>query len=115
MTGGLRAIQRGCWALDPKFGDAGQSLLGTWAVNPKQLKGVRPVATASPYLLLAGLPSTPFGGVITELRNWLDSEKIQPTNFRTVVGEAGLGFEITFQNADDADRFLERFSSLIVN
>jgi hypothetical protein len=45
---------------------------------------------------------------------WFDAEDIQPLNFRAVVGECGLGFEILFRKQDDADRFVQQFRSLIV-
>ena len=64
-------------------------------------------------LLAAGLPSNPLGRAVGDMRAWLDAEDIQPSNFRTVVGEGGLGFEISFREENEADRFVERFRSLI--
>jgi hypothetical protein len=58
------------------------------------------------------LPPTSLGSAIKEVRTWLDSKKIQPLNFKTVVREAGLGFEISFRDEREADRFLRRFASL---
>jgi hypothetical protein len=60
------------------------------------------------------LPATSFGTTMKEMRTWLDSEKIQPLSFKTVVREAGLGFEISFRDEREADRFLRRFASLVV-
>jgi hypothetical protein len=50
---------------------------------------------------------------MNEIRTWLDSERIQPVQFKTVVGRAGLGFEISFRRKREAERFQERFASLL--
>jgi hypothetical protein len=57
--------------------------------------------------------STPSANAINEIRTWLDREKIEPVEFKTVVGRAGFGFEISFKNEEEAARFQERFASLI--
>ena len=57
--------------------------------------------------------NTPFARAINEIRTWLDSERIEPTDFRAVAGKAGLGFEISFRHAGEAERFQERFVSLL--
>ena len=48
-----------------------------------------------------------------EIRTWLDAERIEPVHFKTVVGRAGLGFEISFRHERQAQRFQERFASLL--
>jgi hypothetical protein len=55
----------------------------------------------------------PLGETMRDIRIWLDSERIEPVDFKTVVGRAGLGFEITFHDERDAERFQERFPSLV--
>jgi hypothetical protein len=40
-----------------------------------------------------------------DIRTWLDSERIEPVQFKTVVGRAGLGFEISFRREREAERF----------
>jgi hypothetical protein len=53
------------------------------------------------------------GSTITEIREWLDDEKIEPVDFKTLVGAMGIGFEISFKTEGEAERFQERFSALI--
>jgi len=55
----------------------------------------------------------PLGKTMNEIRSWLDGERIQPVQFKTVVGRAGLGFEISFHREREAERFQERFASLL--
>jgi hypothetical protein len=53
------------------------------------------------------------GNTMNDIRTWLDAEKIQPVEFKTVVGHAGVGFEISFRCEQEAQRFHERFASLV--
>jgi hypothetical protein len=53
------------------------------------------------------------GKTVNDIRTWLDAEKIEPVDFRTVVSHAGIGFEISFRNEQEAERFQERFASLV--
>jgi hypothetical protein len=53
------------------------------------------------------------GETMNDIRIWLDAEKIQPVEFKTVVSHAGIGFEISFQSEREATRFQERFASLV--
>ena len=55
----------------------------------------------------------PFGETMRDIRIWLDSERIQPAEFKAVVGRAGLGFEISFNDESEAERFQERFAFLL--
>jgi len=43
----------------------------------------------------------------------LDAERIEPTDFKTVVARGGIGFEISFKSEHEARYFRERFSSLV--
>ena len=54
----------------------------------------------------------PLGETMRDIRAWLDSERIQPADFKAVVGRTGLGFEISFNDEREAVRFQERFASL---
>lgn len=56
----------------------------------------------------------PFAETMKDIRIWLDSERIQPAEFKAVVGRAGLGFEISFREESEAERFQQRFASLLV-
>jgi hypothetical protein len=57
-------------------------------------------------------PGSPLGKTMNQIRRWLDSERIEPTGFKTVVGRAGLGFEIRFKS-EWAERFQQQFPSLV--
>ena len=53
------------------------------------------------------------GETMNDIRTWLDAEKIEPVDFKTVVSHAGIGFEISFETEQEAERFQERFASLV--
>jgi hypothetical protein len=53
------------------------------------------------------------GNTMNVIRTWFDAEKIQPVDFRTVVGHAGIGFE-SFRLEREAERFQRRFASLVL-
>lgn len=59
------------------------------------------------------LRNAPLANVLNEIRAWLDSEGVEPVRFKIVVGRIGLGFEISFRNDREAERFQERFASLL--
>jgi hypothetical protein len=73
---------------------------------PKQLERL-PMASSTIATILA----SPLGGVVSDIREWLEREKIEPVHFQAVVNARGLGFEISFENDHDAVRFQQRFSS----
>jgi len=47
----------------------------------------------------------PMGDARKRIRNWLDSQKIQITNFATAVHTRGYTFTIPFMDVSDADQF----------
>ena len=53
------------------------------------------------------------GKTMKDIRTWLDSERIEPVHFRTVASSAGLGFELSFRREREAERFQQRFASLL--
>jgi hypothetical protein len=55
----------------------------------------------------------PLDKTMRDIRIWLDGERIAPVQFKTVVGRAGLGFEIRFRHEREAERFQKRFASLL--
>jgi hypothetical protein len=55
----------------------------------------------------------PLAETMRNIRIWLDSERIEPVEFKAVVGRVGLGFEISFRDEHEAERFQERFGSLL--
>jgi hypothetical protein len=64
---------------------------------------------ASTFIHADTLPGSWLGKAMNEIRIWLDGEIIQPTAFKTVVGSAGLGFEISFKSEWEAQQFQRRF------
>jgi hypothetical protein len=74
------------------------------------------MAWSNPSVISAKVPRhTPLGSTMSEIRIWLDNERIQLADFKTVVGRAGLGFEIRFKSEREAERFQERFPSLVAD
>ena len=57
--------------------------------------------------------NAPLVKVLNEIHAWLDSEQVEPIRFKIVAGRSGLGFEISFRNEREAERFQERFASLL--
>ena len=58
---------------------------------------------------IAAFLASPLGGVVSDIREWLERESIEPVHFQTIVKGASLGFEISFANEHDAVRFQQRF------
>ncbi len=50
-----------------------------------------------------------FGDTMNEIRSWLDSRHIHPASFAP-VSDSGVGFEISFNDEDEARLFRARFS-----
>ena len=55
----------------------------------------------------------PLSATMAEIRTWLDSERIEPASFKTLVVRGGLGFEISFNSEEEADRFRRQFPWLV--
>jgi outer membrane lipoprotein-sorting protein len=49
------------------------------------------------------------GAAMKRLRIWLDSERIEPSDFKTAVDADGYTFTIGFRRAQDAKRFRAQF------
>jgi hypothetical protein len=61
---------------------------------------------------IAAIPAgSPLGGVVSDIRDWLESENIEPVHFRAVVKATSLEFEISFADEHEAARFRRRFPS----
>ena len=56
--------------------------------------------------LLAGQS---LGMLMNEMREWLDSQKIQTVDFRP-ARQPLVGIEIAFRNIEEAEQFRERFN-----
>ncbi|HEX3861094.1 MAG TPA: hypothetical protein VHY35_05325 [Stellaceae bacterium] len=54
-------------------------------------------------------PGTQLGTIMNEIRTWLDTQKIQPIEFKQAVGQDGIRFELRFREQAEADRFQEAF------
>jgi hypothetical protein len=51
-----------------------------------------------------------FGDTMNEIRSWLDHCKIHPASFNPVApANSGVGFEISFNNEDEARLFEHAF------
>jgi len=48
---------------------------------------------------------------MNDVRSWLDSNKIEVAEFKTIQGSAGTGFEISFRSRVEADHFKNVFVS----
>jgi hypothetical protein len=57
------------------------------------------------------IEKTPDGSMMNEIRAWLDHRKIQPVLFR--AADHGVGFELTFNNDDEAALFELEFPRFI--
>jgi hypothetical protein len=56
-------------------------------------------------------PGGSFGGTMHEIRSWLDHRHIQPASFLPVANDrSGVGFEIGFNNEEEAHRFERDFA-----
>jgi hypothetical protein len=51
-----------------------------------------------------------FGEAMNEIRLWLDSRKIQPSDFKTRTGDAAVVFDIRFAQEHEARLFGQAFS-----
>ena len=55
-------------------------------------------------------PSDTFGGTMNVIRIWLDHRHIQPVSVKPVANaRSGDGFEVGFNNQDEAHLFEEAF------
>ena len=55
-------------------------------------------------------PSDTFAGTMNVIRIWLDHRHIQPASFNPVANaRRGVGFEVGFNNQDEANLFEEAF------
>jgi hypothetical protein len=52
---------------------------------------------------------TSLGMIMSDIRTWLDSNKIQPVDFKPTVGADGIGFDISFHTQEEAARFISEF------
>jgi len=52
------------------------------------------------------------GETMKRLRIWLDSERIQPSEFTTAVDSGGYMLTFAFRNLQDAERFRAQFRAL---
>jgi len=51
------------------------------------------------------------GATMKRLRIWLDSERIEPSDFKTAADAAGYTFTIEFRSPKDAKRFRTQFGA----
>jgi len=53
----------------------------------------------------------PLGEAMNRIRAWLDSQKIQPAEFKTAANANGYTFSIAFRDTSQADLFRAHFSA----
>ena len=68
------------------------------------------VLTTSTKIEVNRPPGAPIGTIMNEIRSWLDQNRIEPIDFKTVVGHAGIGFEIRCRTEGEAERFQREFA-----
>jgi hypothetical protein len=83
--------------------------LCTFAVD-RGKQGDKFVLTTSTKIEVNRPPGAPIGTIMNEIRSWLDQNKIEPIDFKTVVGRQGIGFEIRFRTEGEAERFQREFA-----
>jgi hypothetical protein len=52
------------------------------------------------------------GETMKRLRIWLDSERIEPSEFTTAVDAGGYTLTFAFRSLEDAERFRAQFAAL---
>jgi hypothetical protein len=66
-----------------------------------------------PFTVRVARPAgTPLGDLMSEMRLWLDSKKIAPVEFKSAVNGHEVGFDLRFQDQEQANLFRRAFPSL---
>jgi hypothetical protein len=56
-------------------------------------------------------PTETLGKIMSEIRDWLDSKKIQPAEFKTIAADEGkVALDIRFRSEDEALLFEQVFA-----
>ena len=63
----------------------------------------------NPFSVRVERPAEELGSVMKEIRTWLDTQKIQPTGFKSDTQAANVALEINFASEDEARRFQSTF------
>ena len=59
-----------------------------------------------PYVVRVRVSSgQPLADAMNRLRIWLDHQKIQPAEFKTITDAKGYALDIAFRSVTDAERF----------
>ena len=57
-------------------------------------------------------PEISFGATMNGIRTWLDHRRIEAVSFKPVAkADSGVGFEIAFNTEDEAELFVQEFST----
>ena len=67
------------------------------------------MTAASPITIRIEPRETSLAQIMNEVRAWLDSNKIEPVDFKTIISHRGVGFELRFQERDQAELFQQAF------
>jgi hypothetical protein len=63
----------------------------------------------SPIMIRIEPRETSLAQIMNEVRAWLDSNKIEPVDFKTIISHRGVGCELRFQKHEQADLFKREF------
>ena len=87
----------------------GRKIASPVRVTSCLLKQVNLVLTSAIKIEVNRPVGTPIGQIMNEIRSWLDENRIEPVDFRTLVGHEGIGFEIRFRTEQEGERFQRAF------
>ena len=87
----------------------GRKIASPVRVTSCLLKQVNLVLTSAIKIEVNRPVGTPIGQIMNEIRSWLDENRIEPVDFRTLVGREGIGFEIRFRTEQEGERFQRAF------
>jgi len=87
----------------------GRKIASPVRVTSCLLKQVNLVLTSAIKIEVNRPVGTPIGQIMNEIRSWLDENRIEPVDFRTLVGHEGIGFEIRFRTEEQGERFQRAF------
>jgi len=65
---------------------------------------------ASSYYVRVETQRQAFAKTMNEMRTWLDTHKIQPSDFKIVPTEAGIAVDLQFPDAYHASLFQQKFA-----
>jgi outer membrane lipoprotein-sorting protein len=93
-----------------KVSGSGQTL---WVTNSKFMNRGRLMSDRNSLTAVVRLSQRDqLGESMKRLRIWLDSERIEPSEFTTAADAGGYTFTITFRSLRDVEHFCTQFQAL---